>query len=127
MADLTLHVKSVIRGYHVYKEDWVPNIGDSFGVEIKELNDHDRYAVAIVVHDRMTGHIPRELSKAVYYSIINNGCVQGIVTGRRKLSTIQMKGLEIPCIYEFSADKKKIQTLKKLLQKAETAAVSTIL
>ena len=26
-----LRVESVVRGYHVYKEDWSPNIGDRFG------------------------------------------------------------------------------------------------
>ena len=54
MADVTLRVESVVRGYHVYKEDWSPNIGDRFGVE--ETNIHDRYAVAVVVNDRITGH-----------------------------------------------------------------------
>ena len=51
-----LHVESVVRGYHVYKEDWSPNIGDRFGVEVEETNIHDRYAVAVVVNDRITGH-----------------------------------------------------------------------
>ena len=58
MVDVTLRVESVVRGYHVYKEDWSPNIGDRFGVEVEETNIHDRYAVAVVVNDRITGHIP---------------------------------------------------------------------
>lgn len=117
MANVTLRAESVVRGYHVYKEDWIPNLGDRFGVKIEEANIHDRYAVAIVVDDRITGHMPREFSKAVYYFIKNNGVVQGTVTGRRKRSSLPLKGLEIPCIYEFTAKKKKVQILKKLLQK----------
>ena len=56
MADVTLRVESVVRGYHVYKEDWSPNIGDRFGVEVEETNIHDRYAVAVVVNDHIMGH-----------------------------------------------------------------------
>ena len=56
MADVTLRVESVVRGYHVYKEDWSPNIGDRFGVEVEETNIHDRYAVAVVVNDHITCH-----------------------------------------------------------------------
>ena len=58
MADVTLRVESVVRGYHIYKEDWSPNIGDIFGVEVEETNIHDRYTVAVVVNDRITGHPP---------------------------------------------------------------------
>ena len=114
MAEVTLRGESVVRGYRVYKKDWSPNIGDRFGVEVEETNLHDRYAVAVVVNDCITGYIPREISKAVYYFIKNNGMVQGSVTGKRKRS---MEGLDIPCIYEFTADKKKVQILKKLLRK----------
>ena len=37
-------------------KNWSPNIGDKFGVEAEETNIHDRYAVAVVVNDRITGH-----------------------------------------------------------------------
>ncbi len=30
-----------------------------------------------------------------------------------------MKGLEIPCVYEFTAEKKKIHKLQKLLRKQD--------
>ena len=102
---MTLRVESFVRGYHVYKKDWSPNIGDRFGVEVEETNIHDRYPVAMVVNDHITGHIPRQFSKAVYYFIKNNVMVEGSVTGKIKRS---IKGLEIPCIYEFTADKKKV-------------------
>ena len=65
MADVTLRVESVVRGYHVYKEDWSPNIGDRFGVEVEETNIHDRYAVAVVVNDRITGHPLTQVSTSV--------------------------------------------------------------
>ena len=38
MASGTLRVKSVVRGYHVYKDNWIPEVGDRFEVKIKEMN-----------------------------------------------------------------------------------------
>ena len=42
-------VDSVVRGYHVYKDDWVPGIGDTFQVEVEETNVHDRFACAVIL------------------------------------------------------------------------------
>ena len=49
-----LSVESVVRGYHVYMNDWSPSVGDEFELEIEELNRHDRYAV--LLRGRPTGH-----------------------------------------------------------------------
>ena len=32
----TFHVESVVRGYHPYKDIWMPNRGDTFDVKSKE-------------------------------------------------------------------------------------------
>ena len=116
-------VDSVVRGYHVYKDDWVPGIGDTFQVEVEETNVHDRFACAVIVNSQIVGHVPRELSRIVFYFIKNNGIVRGSVTGRRTRSTVHMKGLEIPCVYEFTAEQKKINTLKKLLRKKRSGTL----
>ena len=39
----TFHVESAFRGYHAYKNIWMPNSGDTFDVKIKKQNSHDRY------------------------------------------------------------------------------------
>ncbi len=117
MADSSLRVESVIRGYHVYKDDWNPEIGDIFDVEIEETNIHDRFSCAVIVNSQTVGHIPREFSKTVFYFLRNSGLAQGSVIGKRKRSAVHMKGLEIPCTYEFTAEKRKLHTLKKLLRK----------
>ena len=41
MASGTLRVKSVVRGYHVYKDNWIPEVGDRFEVKIEEMNCYD--------------------------------------------------------------------------------------
>ena len=47
----SVRFKSVVRGYHVYKEDWRPEIGDEFIEKVDKGNRFDRYAVAVIVND----------------------------------------------------------------------------
>ena len=114
-----LCVKSVIRGYHVYKDEWTPDVGDGFDGRIDKDNRFDRYTVAVIVSDNVVGHVPREISKIVYYFLKNGGEVKGVVTGKRQRSAVHMKGLEVPCIYEFAAHPTKIKTAAKLFKKAD--------
>ena len=44
LHDLT--VDSVIRGYHVYKDTWVPIIGEILFCEQEPRNKEDRFAIA---------------------------------------------------------------------------------
>ena len=48
-------------------------------MEIDEINLHDRYAEAVKVNGAIVGHVPREVSKIVYYFIKNGGSVVGEV------------------------------------------------
>lgn len=116
-SSVKLTVESVIRGHHVYKEVWDPRRGDKFCLKIEQFNRHDRYAVAIVVDENTTvGHVPREISKVFYYFLKCNGTICGEVTGKRQKSTIEGKGLEVPCKYEFTAASRIVGKLSKLLQ-----------
>ena len=90
-----------------------------FRVEVEETNIHGRFVCAVTVNSQTVGHVPWDFSKTVYYFMKNDGIVRGSVTGKRKRSTVLMKGLEIFCIYEFTSEKKKIRTLKKLLRRAD--------
>ena len=57
-------VSSVVRGYHVYKETWTPFLTEHLECKREEGNDKDRYAVAVVRHDSVVGHIARRISAA---------------------------------------------------------------
>ena len=48
MAEHWVKVESCIRGYHVYKNVWNPEIGDRLETEVDELHQHDRYAKGII-------------------------------------------------------------------------------
>ena len=49
----------------VYMDNRTPAIGDTFEVEIDEINLHDRFAVAVKVNGAIVGHVPQEVSKIV--------------------------------------------------------------
>ena len=65
----SLHWDSVIRGHHVYKDIWTLFIGEVLRVEQETHNVQDRFAVAIVKDDITVGHVPREVSRLVWYFI----------------------------------------------------------
>ena len=60
---------SVIRGHHIYKSLWTPFIGETLELKCEEPeNVHDRYSVCVMKNgDFIVGHVPRELSKTVWY------------------------------------------------------------
>ena len=68
---------SVVRGYHVYMHKWDPAIGDKFNAEMEVSNRHDRYPVIVKVNQDIVGHVPREISKVLFYFIKNGGMVDG--------------------------------------------------
>ena len=42
MADRSrLRVKGIVRGYHMYKDDWMPDIGDGFDGRVEKENRFD--------------------------------------------------------------------------------------
>ena len=56
-------IACVIHGYHVYKKTLGPQ-EDEFTVKHEPNNEHDRYAMAVLVvsngSERVVGHLPRE-------------------------------------------------------------------
>ena len=64
MAMLT--IESMVRGFHVYRNDWSPSVGYKFELERKKLNKRDRYAAVIKVSGDIVGYVPRDFSKTVY-------------------------------------------------------------
>ena len=65
MPSNSLAVKSIVRGYHVYKTVWSPEINNKFDVFIDQYNKRDSYAMKIKIGDETVDHVPIELSKLV--------------------------------------------------------------
>lgn len=111
----TLSVESSIRGHHVYKDTWTPVSGQVLDTRQEHGNAHDQYAVSVLHHGLVVGHIPRELSHTAWHFLQHRGTITCEVTGRRRLSGVPGKGLEVPCRYVFQGKPSMIRKLTKLI------------
>ena len=124
--------KIASRSYHVFKETSWSNAkeGDEVKVELetnKSSKKIDPYACAIRVKEeyfkgwKTFGHIPREISRHVYFFIKSEGgSVNGtVISTKYRTSPIPAGGLEIPLLLTFSWSKainfEKIKTFVQTL------------
>ena len=130
MSDRFEH-SSVIRGYHIYKDIFIPTIGNTLQSRIEADNEHDDFAVAITEDDTIVGHVPRTISVPCNLFLQKGGTIGCTVTGPPQYSRdLEQGGQDVPCKLIFSAaagsmkDEFK-QKVQRLLQKAPTAWVTS--
>ena len=69
---------SFVRGYHAYMVIWKPKAGDeNFCLKSENENQHDKFAVAIVLEERIVGHVPKNLSKIFHQFMKISNCTIG--------------------------------------------------
>ena len=89
--------------YHIYKDDWIPFIGEELVCEREITNRKDRYAVMAVKDDNIVGHLPKIISMPSSLFLRSGGRITCTVTGRRRYSAdLEQGGMEIPCTVRFS-------------------------
>ena len=109
-------VSSVVRGFHVYQRSWCPSMEEQLECLREDGNDKDRYAVAVLRHGSIVGHIPRRISAACSLFIERNGRIHCRITGARQYSAdLPQGGLEIPCVLTFEGEKKEVTKVRKLI------------
>ena len=59
----TFQRESMVRGYHIYGEQWVAAVGEELECRRERGNPRDTYAVAVVRDDITVGHLPRKISR----------------------------------------------------------------
>ena len=65
MEQETWSKAGVIRGHHVFKQFWMPYIGEELPLSCEEGNVYDKHAVAVRKADGVVvGHAPREIDVA---------------------------------------------------------------
>ena len=116
----TLCVESVLRGYHIYKDlPWEPAIGTTLTCEREAYNIHDPYAVAVMNHGVVAGHVPRFISAVCSMFLRRGGEISCEITGRRQYSSdLPQGGLELPRKLKFSAASNEITKIRNLLMQA---------
>ena len=111
-ATYSFQAKAASRGYHVFKETTWANaaVGDRVVVDIETNQDStgkDPCGCPIKINELVVGHIPREISRHVYFFIRSeNGVVKGhALSTTYRPSTIPPGGLEIPLLPTFSCSR----------------------
>ena len=51
--------ESIIKGYHVYMNDWTPILGENLSTRPEPENEIDKYAVAVTKDARVIGHLKK--------------------------------------------------------------------
>ena len=105
-----------VRGHHIFKNVWLPQIGESLTCKPEFGNVFDMYAVAVVKDEEITvGHIPRKISYISHLFLRRGGQIVCQGSGNRRITTdLPQGGLEVPCFYTFVGASKEIEKLKKL-------------
>ena len=104
---------SFVRGYHAYMDIRTPKVGDeNFCLKSENENQHDKFSVAIVLEERLVGHVPKNLSKIFHQFMKIPNCTIGCkVTGKR-VNRGAGYGLEIPVQYRFIGAEKAVEWAK---------------
>ena len=115
--------ESCIRGFHIYKENWSPLIGEQIKCVREVANPQDRYAVAVIKTTSFSaetvGHIPRCISAVCSSFLRRGGEIHCTVMGSRRYSRdLPQGGLEVPCTRSFMGDNKELKKLKTYFKKA---------
>ena len=127
MADISIRDKrsyeidSFIMGYHVYKADWTPFVGEKLTGVMESTNLMDKYAVAVKRSDEsVVGHLPLGKSgksaKAIFYFLKANEKHSWVINVLGKaINAGDGLGMKVPCRLLFFAEEKYINVLKEKL------------
>ena len=103
-----------VRGVHYYKVQ--PDVGTiiDFAPETDPISlMHDRYAIAGQTSERKIGHVPKFMSRFVFYFLRHGGTVTGRVIGGQEYSyDLAQGGLQIPVKYSFEGPASVVKVLK---------------
>jgi len=116
-------MNAFVMGYHVYKNNWTPSVGDEFQGFMESTNIMDKYAVAVKKDDgEVIGHLPLgksgKFAKTIFYFLKTDkthGCTI-TVTGKA-INARDGLGMKVPCKLSFIAEKKFIDILQEKLAK----------
>ena len=120
-SDSKLHMYEFsyeIRGFHIYKQQWTPNLGDTLVCETEDTNSVDANAISVKTNGQIVGHVPIEISSVIKHFLAHSGHVTAHVTGKSRYSIVPDKGQVIPCKYCLKGPAKFVKRVKQLIQMA---------
>ena len=114
--------EAFVMGHHVYKQTWMPFVGEKLDAAMQRSNIKDKYAVAIFQRGRnkVIGHLPLgksgKFGKTIFYFLIAAKEIrcQIIVLGK-VVNKNDGLGMKLPSRLIFTAEEKYIEILKESL------------
>ena len=107
----------IIRGAHVYKDVWIPVVGEELISQHELGNLRDPLIESLVKGTTIVGHMPCKISAicSMFLQIggIINCCV---ISSKQYLRNLVQGGLEVPCKLKFTGDKEYIEKVNKLIK-----------
>ena len=90
--------ESAARGYHYYRNVWVPEMGQILACNHEPANAFDAFAIALSLENgQVIGHLPREISRATKFLMDRGARFEADVLFQRyRRSPLVQGGLEIP-------------------------------
>lgn len=107
---------SFVRGYHAYKDIWVPVHGEVLILKREPHNVKDKSAVAIYKEGDVVGHVPYNIS-SLLSNFLKRECNKGFVeiTGS-SVNRGAGYGLEVPCTYRLYGPYAYIERIQEIVQ-----------
>ena len=104
------NLDSFVRGYHTYTDIWKPKVcNENFCSKSENKNQHDKLAVAIVLEERIVGHVSKNLNKIYHQFMKIPNCTIGCKVTGKHVNRGAVHGLEIPVQYRFIGAKKAVE------------------
>ena len=91
--------EAAVRGYHFYRQVWVPEPNEVLDCTHEVGNIFDSFAIKTISRGAVTcGHLPREISRATKFLLDRGARISASLIGNRyRRSPLFQGGLEIPC------------------------------
>ena len=107
-------ISCCLHGHHVYKEIWMPVIGEQIKTFCEAGKSHDRYAVAVTRVNDCRGAYSERDCEDLLLLIKHKGEITGDISGR-KHSRAVCEGMEAPCRLKFYNASEVLKKAKELI------------
>ena len=116
---ISFHDKQT-RGFHVYRHYWKPIQDEILTLRRDIGNRHHTYAMSVKKGFITVGHMPAEIARIAWFFVKNCGSMKCQITStQRQRSKIEKGGLEIPCDFIFTGNRKYTGKLPSMLKRAK--------
>ena len=104
---ISFEIESFVKGYHAYQYEWPPRVDDVLKAKIELTNIVDKYAVCVLLHDRVVGHLKRgksgRFAKTIFYFLradTYSSCT--VIIKGKAVNLGDGEGMQVPCKLKFT-------------------------